>query len=359
MKLKNLRLLNFKNHLDSEWKFNNSINCFVGNNGAGKTNILDAIHYISLTKSYFNSSDSDSINFNSDFFTIKGEFQKEEVYSDIICNVKVGLPKIIRNNNKKYKRFSDHLGSYPVVFISPTDTNLINEQKDTRRKYLDSCISQFSSIYLKNLISHNKTIKQRNTLLKNFYDTNTFDNFTLDTYNQMIITFGKEINLERKKYLSKLVPVFQKYYNKISGGTEKVNIEYQSQLDEGDYLTQLNDSLHKDKFSCRTSVGIHKDDILFTLNNRSIKKHGSQGQQKSFLISLKLSQYEFMKEELSLNPLLLLDDIFDKLDDDRVESLISFVKKGKFNQVFITDTNKERSERILKKTQSDYTIFDI
>ena len=359
MKLKNLRLLNFKNHLDSEWKFNNSINCFVGNNGAGKTNILDAIHYISLTKSYFNSSDSDSINFNSDFFTIKGEFQKEEVYSDIICNVKVGLPKIIKKNNKKYKRFSDHLGSYPVVFISPTDTNLINEQKDTRRKYLDSCISQFSSIYLKNLISHNKTIKQRNTLLKNFYDTNTFDNFTLDTYNQMIITFGKEINLERKKYLSKLVPVFQKYYNEISGGTEKVNIEYQSQLDEGDYLTQLNDSLHKDKFSCRTSVGIHKDDILFTLNNRSIKKHGSQGQQKSFLISLKLSQYEFMKEELSLNPLLLLDDIFDKLDDDRVESLISFVKKGKFNQVFITDTNKERSERILKKTQSDYTIFDI
>ena len=359
MKLKNLRLLNFKNHLDSEWKFNNSINCFVGNNGAGKTNILDAIHYLSLTKSYFNSSDSSSINFNSDFFTIKGEFQKEEVFSDIICNVKDGFPKVIKKNNKKYNRFSEHLGSYPLVFISPTDTNLINEHSDTRRKYLDSGISQFSTIYLKNLISYNKTIKQRNTLLKHFYDTNTFDEFTLDTYNQMIISYGDVIYLERKKYLSKLIPVFQKYYKEISGGKEKVSIEYQSQLDEGDYLSQLDNSVHKDKASCRTSVGIHKDDILFTLENRSIKKHGSQGQQKSFLISLKLSQYEFMKKELNLSPLLLLDDIFDKLDDNRVESLISFVKKGKFNQVFITDTSKERSENILQKTQSDYTIFNI
>ena len=359
MKLKNLRLINFKNHLDSQWEFNNSINCFVGDNGSGKTNILDAIHYLSLTKSYFNSNDSTSINFNSEFFTVKGLFEKQNNFSNIICNVKEGIPKSLKNNDKKYKRFSDHIGGYPVVFISPTDTNLIYESSDTRRRYIDSGISQFNNVYLKNLISYNKTLKQRNGLLKQFAISNTFDSFTLSTYNEILVKYGECIYLERKEYLQKLIPVFQKYYSDISGGKEQVNIEYQSQLGLGKYLPFLESTIIKDRSSTRTSVGVHKDDLVFTLDGHSIKKHGSQGQQKSFLISLKLAQFEFMKEQLNLNPILLLDDVFDKLDDKRVECLVSFVKKGKFNQVFITDTNKERSENILKKTDSDYTIFKI
>ena len=345
--------------MDSQWEFTSSINCFVGDNGAGKTNILDAIHYLSLTKSYFNSNDSTSINFNSEFFTIKGSFKKQDNFSDIVCNVKEGHPKSVKNNDKKYKRFSDHIGNYPVVFISPTDTNLIYDNSDTRRKYLDSAISQFNNMYLKTLISYNKTLKQRNSLLKQFAFSNTFDEFTLSTYNEVLVNYGKIIYLEREKYLSKLNPVFQKYYSEISSGKEEVSIEYQSQLKDNNFIEILESSIMKDRSSTRTSVGIHKDDLLFKLDNHSIKKHGSQGQQKSFLISLKLAQFEFMKEELCLNPILLLDDIFDKLDDKRIECLVSFVKKGKFNQVFITDTNKERSENILKKIDSDYTIFNI
>ena len=359
MKLKNLRLLNFKNHLDSHWEFNNRINCFVGDNGSGKTNILDAIHYLSLTKSYFNSNDSTSINFDSDFFTIKGSFEKKDNFSNIVCNVKVGSNKSLKNNEKKYKRFSDHIGNYPVVFISPTDTNLIYDNSDTRRKYVDSGISQFDSVYLQNLISYNKTLKQRNKLLKQFTTTNTFDPFTLETYDELLIKYGEIIFCEREKYLKKLTPVFQQYYSDISGGNEEVGIEYKSQLNENILSELLKKSLDVDRLQSRTTVGIHKDDLVFTLNNFPIKKHGSQGQQKSFLISLKLAQFEFMKMKLELDPILLLDDIFDKLDDKRVECLISFVKKGIFNQVFITDTNQDRSEGILKKTESDYTIFNI
>ena len=345
--------------MDSYWEFNSRVNCFVGDNGSGKTNILDAIHYLSLTKSYFNSNDSTSINFNSDFFTIKGSFVKKENLSDIVCNVKDGSSKSFKNNEKKYKRFSDHIGNYPIVFISPTDTNLIYDNSDTRRKYVDSGISQYNSVYLQNLISYNKTLKQRNKLLKNFLKTNTFDSFTLETYDELLIKYGEVIFYEREKYLQKLIPVFQQYYSEISGGNEEVGIEYKSQLGESVFLELLKNSLDIDRVSSRTNVGIHKDDLVFTLNNYPIKKHGSQGQQKSFLISLKLAQFEFMKMKLGLDPILLLDDIFDKLDDKRVECLVSFVKKEKFNQVFITDTNKDRSEDILMKTESDYTIFNI
>ena len=218
MKLKNLRLLNFKNHLDSSWEFNDRVNCFVGDNGSGKTNILDAIYYLSLTKSYFNSSDSTSINFNSEYFTIKGSFVRENNFSNIVCNVKDGFPKSVKNNDKKYKRFSDHIGNYPVVFVSPTDTSLITEHSDSRRKYLDSGISQCNNFYLKTLISYNKTIKQRNELLKHFLLSNTFDKITLSTYNELLIKHGSIIFSERKKYLEKFVPVFQKYYTEISSG---------------------------------------------------------------------------------------------------------------------------------------------
>ena len=359
MKLKKIQLINFKNHANTVWEFNNNINCFIGDNGAGKTNILDAIHYLSLTKSYFNSDDSSGIKFNEKYFTIKGCFEKNNLISNIICNLQEGSPKSIKNNNKKYKRFSDHIGIYPIVFISPTDTNLINDGSNIRRKYIDSGISQFNNVYLKTLISYNKTLKQRNGLLKSFYKTNTFDNETLSTYNEILVKFGIKIYQERNRYLNNLIPVFQKYYSKLSNDKEVVSIEYHSQLNNEDFLELLSLNLEKDRHSTFTSVGPHKDDLFFTLNEHSIKKHGSQGQQKSFLIALKLAQFEFVQRNIELSPLILLDDIFDKLDNTRVEKLVSFIKEGVFKQVFITDTNKKRSEEILSKTNVNFTIFNL
>tara|TARA_B100000902_G_scaffold398712_1_gene466527 strand:- start:1075 stop:2154 length:1080 start_codon:yes stop_codon:yes gene_type:complete len=359
LKLRNLRLINFKNHKNSSWEFINNINCFVGNNGCGKTNILDAIHYLSFSKSYFNSQDPYSVNFDSDFFTIKGGFEKQDMISEIICNFSTNSGKSLKINDKKYKRFSDHIGSFPVILISPTDTNLIIEGGDTRRRYINSGISQFNDNYLKDLILYRKALKNRNVLLRKFKDNQLFDNSTLSIYDNILSTHAISIFNERNNYLEKLMPVFQKYYNLISENKELVGIEYVSSIKNNNFLEQLKESIRLDRISCRTSVGIHKDDLVFTLNGYPIKRHGSQGQQKSFLISLKLAQFEFIKQRLNICPILLLDDIFDKLDDSRVESLVSLVKNGLFEQVFITDTNFDRSNSILRKTDLKYSVFKL
>ena len=359
MYLKELSLFQFKNHSESSFQFNENINCFVGNNGVGKTNILDAIHYLSLTKSYFNHIDSNNILFDHDFFMIKGIFNNNDSNDEILCNYSLNSGKILKKNQKKYKRFSDHIGSYPIIIISPTDSNLITEGSDTRRKYLDSSISQFHQTYLKNLINYNKVLKQRNSLLKQFAERNYFDPISLENYNNNLIKYGNEIYSLRKDFIEELTPVFNRYYKEISSNNENVSLEYKSQLNDNSFSSLLEQALEKDKLSFHTSVGIHKDDIIFNMNNYSVKKIGSQGQQKSFLISLKLAQFDFITTKLGFKPILLLDDIFDKLDDNRVEQLISFTSKGLFSQVFITDTHKQRSKEILEKTGIDYEIFNI
>ena len=359
MNLKNIHLLNFKSHNNSKWEFINNVNCFVGDNGVGKTNVLDAIHYLSLTKSYFNSSDVDNIKFNSDYFTIKGTFKKDDILSNIVCNVKQGSNKTLTNNNKRYKRLSDHIGRFPVIFMSPTDINLINQGSDIRRRYVDKGVSQFNDSYLKNIIYYNKLLKQRNAFLKNYKRTNTLDKVSLEAINESIVYKNKAIHKERKEYINNLIPIFQKHYSNISRNTEEVDIQYKSHVNHGNFLQLLNNNLVKDKETGFTNIGIHKDDLVFNLNGHPIKKHGSQGQQKSFLIALKLSQFEFIKKHKNLQPIILLDDIFDKLDNHRINHLISFIKKRVFNQVFITDTNKERSEKILERIDAKYSIFNI
>ena len=359
MELKTLQLNQFKNHRQSSFTFSKQVNCFVGDNGAGKTNILDAIHYLCQTKSYFNHIDAQNIQFGADYFMLKGVFIKGETTDEIQCNVKAGDGKILKCNRKKYKRFSDHIGKFPIVIISPTDTNLILEGSEVRRKYMDSSIAQYKQSYLKTLINYNKTLKQRNGLLKQFSDRGYFDDITLDIYDKQLIELGAIIYEERIDFLQALTPVFAKYYSAISGSKEKVALLYKSQLNEGKIETLLRASLLKDRASNHTGVGIHKDDVLFEMNEHSIKKIGSQGQQKSFLIALKLAQFDFIKEQLGFKPILLLDDIFDKLDDNRVLQLISFVNKGFFGQVFITDTHAERSEEILTKANIPYSIFAI
>ena len=359
MFLKNLQLYQFKNHGESKFIFTKPVNCFVGNNGAGKTNILDAIHYLSQTKSYFNHIDSQNIQFKEDYFMLKGTFYKNGSTSEIQCNLKEGEAKKVQKNNKKYNRFSEHIGQFPIIIISPTDTNLILEDSDVRRKYLDSSIAQFKQSYLQVLIQYNKTLKQRNALLKQFNEKGYYDAITLDIYDKQLIEHGNIIHRERKDFLKKLRPVFNKYYSEISEGNEIVDLEYRSQLNNHDFKTLLIQSNPKDRISKRTQIGTHKDDIIFKMNDYSIKKIGSQGQQKSFLIALKLAQFEFIKKELGFKPILLLDDIFDKLDDHRILKLISFVDKNVFGQVFITDTHVERSSAILSKSGITYSIYTI
>jgi len=357
--LKNLQLHQFKNHTESQFTFTEKVICFVGDNGAGKTNILDAIHYLSQTKSYFNHIDAQNIQFDENYFMLKGVFNKDEYDAEIQCNLKEGEGKSIKNNKKKYKRFSEHIGQFPIVIISPTDTNLIMEGSDVRRKYLDSSIAQYKQSYLQLLIQHNKTLKQRNSLLKQFSDRNYFDEITLDIYDQQMIELGSSIHKERTNFLKELTPVFNNYYTDISESKEEVNLNFKSQLSGRDYGKILKESLVKDRASNYSQCGIHKDDILFEMNGHPIKKIGSQGQQKSFLIALKLAQFEFIKNKIGFKPILLLDDIFDKLDDRRVLKLIGFVNKNVFGQVFITDTHKQRSEAILTKANIPYTIFVI
>ena len=357
--LQKLTLTNFKNHTESNFKFTERINCFVGDNGSGKTNILDAIHYLSLSKSYFNKLDAQNIKFQENFFILKGVFVKDDEQSDIQCGLQKGEGKVLKCNGKKYKRFSDHIGSFPVVVISPTDSNIILDGSDVRRRYIDSSIAQYNKQYLKNLIDYNKALKQRNALLKSFAERKYFNKITLETFDNQLIKFGTVIFKERKHFLERLIIVFKKHYEHIANESEKVSIKYNSQLNEQTFAISLQKSLEKDKISQYTNIGIHKDDIIFEMNEHAIKKIGSQGQQKSFLIALKLAQFDFMEKQIGFKPILLLDDIFDKLDDKRVEKIIAFVDNNFFGQVFITDTHKERTEEILQRSEVEFNLYNL
>ena len=363
MILRKLSLTNFKNHPEKSFEFSPQINCFVGNNGVGKTNILDALHYLSVGKSFLGNSDFQNIysseNEDSDFFSIESEIQNEEKEDTIKILLPKEAKKIIKKNDKTYDRIADHIGYLPSVMISPYDSNLISDSGESRRKFLDAMISQTDHDYLFNLIQYQKTLHQRNALLKYFAKNRTFDKDSLDIYNEPISKFGTVIFEKRKDFVEKLNPVVQHFYEIISGGNEKVSVIYSSHLFEESLENLLAENLEKDRVLTYTSKGIHKDDLLFEMNGNSLKKFGSQGQQKSFLISLKLAQIKRIKELTGKNPILLLDDIFDKLDDNRVSQLISLINQEKFGQMFITDTHRERTESVVKRINEESKIFEI
>lgn len=359
MIIQKLSLTNFKNHSRKTFDFSPQINCFVGNNGAGKTNILDALHYLSVGKSFLGNSDIFSIKNGTDFFSLEAEISMPEK-EDIL---KIILPlegkKLIKKNEKTYERLSEHIGYLPIVIISPYDSNLISDASEARRKFLDSMISQTDSSYLFNLIQYQKTLQQRNALLKNFAKNRFFESESLEIYNEPLVKFGQEIYQKRNAFLDHLSPFVQNYYELISGGKEKIKIKYQSHLAETDFETILNQNLEKDRLLTYTSRGVHKDDLIFEMNEQLLKKSGSQGQQKSFLIALKLAQRARIKKLTNKTPVLLLDDIFDKLDDLRVSHLINLVNQEDFGQIFITDTSKERTEFVVKKINEESKIFEI
>lgn len=357
MILKSLSLLNYKNFDSKSFTFNTKINCIVGNNGIGKTNVLDAIYHLSFGKSYFNPIASQNIKHNEPFFVINGDYDKDEKTEKIAVSLKRGQKKVIKRNGKSYEKFSEHIGFLPLVIISPADRDLIIEGSTTRRKFIDNVISQSDKNYLNHLISYNKTLAQRNALLKYFALNHTFNKDTLEVYNNQLADYGSRIFEKRDLFLKAFIPIFKSRYEAISNGNETVELEYSSHLFEDDLNQLLNASLNKDRALQYTSVGIHKDDLNFNIEGHPVKKFGSQGQQKSYLIALKLAQFDFIKIQSGVNPILLLDDIFDKLDEQRVAQIIKLVDDENFGQLFISDTHAERTESAVKQVHQSYEIF--
>ncbi|MCL1668530.1 DNA replication and repair protein RecF [Elizabethkingia ursingii] len=359
MLIQSIRLNNFKNHTFRQFDFSPQINCFVGNNGVGKTNILDALYYLSVGKSFLGNTDQNNILQGEEFFNIEAVVADGEKENIIKVQQPLNSKKIIKKNDKSYERLADHIGFLPSVIISPYDNNLISDSGEARRRFLDGMISQTDTEYLFHIIQYQKTIQQRNALLKAFQRNRYFDADSLDIYQHHLIKSGNIIHEKRKTFNEKFSPIVQKFYQLISDGKEDIEINYQSDLSDQDFEAILVQNLEKDRILTYTSRGTHKDDLIFLMRQFPLKKTGSQGQQKTFLISLKLAQMQMIKDITGKSPILLLDDIFDKLDDNRVGQLIALVNKENFGQIFITDTHKDRTQSIVQRINEESRIFEL
>ncbi len=359
MIIKKLRLHNFKNFKDRGFEFALGINALTGNNGVGKTNVLDAIYMLAFGKSYFHLTLSQIIHHGEDSFSIKGFFQNKNTEENILLKYKSGEKKQLIRNNKAYDKLSDHIGLIPVVMISPYDRDLISESGEVRRKFVDKSISQFDKEYLADLTAYYKILSQRNRLLKYFALNNTFDDSTLEVYSDQLAALGQKIYEKRKVFLKKFIPFLKEKYAWLSSQSEDVDIQYQTGLDKKNLKDLLKESLDRDRLLQHTTQGIHRDDFVFLINGYPIKKFGSQGQQKSFLIALKLAEYEMLKKEKNRSPILLFDDIFDKLDPVRVSRIVKWVEDKTFGQVFISDTHPDRIRELLAPLQQETKIFNL
>ena len=359
MHLRKLSLVNFKNYNEAELDLDSGVNAFVGGNGEGKTNLLDAIHYLSLCKSYFNPVDSQNIRHENEFFFVQGIFELNANEENIICSLKRGQKKVFKRNQKEYERLSGHIGLLPVVMISPTDSNLITGGSEERRRFTDSIISQFDGKYLDELIAYSNVLVQRNAYLKQSARSGVFENDIVQVWDMQLVRSGTVIHRIRKKFLEEIVPVFNEYYAYISAGKESVGVQYDSHLNLHDFSLALEESQSRDKILQYTSVGPHKDDLIFSINGFPVKRFASQGQQKSFLIALKLAQFEFVSRMKNMKPVLLLDDIFDKLDDERVGKLMDLVSRHNFGQIFITDTHPVRLVSIFREMNVPIRVIPV
>ncbi|HAM98268.1 MAG TPA: DNA replication and repair protein RecF [Marinilabiliales bacterium] len=359
MYLEKLTLLNFKNYPELEVQFSSKINCFTGNNGVGKTNILDAIYYLSFCKSFLVSSDLLNVKHHEKLFVINGSYQIADSVDDIHCGFEQGRGKRFKRNKKDYERLADHIGLIPLVLISPYDINLIIGGSEERRKFMDGIISQFDRQYLFDLQRYNRVLLQRNYLLKQFGKTRSIDEEVLSLYDAELAETSSYIFQKRTQFVTDIKPIFQKYFTHITSGKEEVSLGYQSSLIENDLLTLLSEARKNDLSALYTTEGIHKDELNLLLGEHPIRKLGSQGQQKSYLVALKLAQFEYIQIQCGFKPILLLDDVFDKLDSQRVEQIIKLVAQHSFGQIFITDTNPARIGNVLRQIDGEYFHFHV
>jgi DNA replication and repair protein RecF len=358
MYIEKLTLINFKNFEEVTIPLHSKVNCFVGNNGVGKTNLLDAIYYLCMTKSYFQASENFSIRHDKEFMTIQALFNLNGSSDEIYCALKKGNRKQFRKNKKEYQKLSDHIGNYPVVMVSPSDSSLITEGSEERRKYLNSVISQFDRNYLEDVIHYNNILVQRNRLLKDIIRIPQGQEL-LEVYNNQLIPIGQSIFEKRKNILQELTPVFLEFYDAISNGLEPVGLKYVSQLENASFQALLQESTQNDIRLQTTTTGIHKDDLELIMNDNLIRKIGSQGQQKTFLVALKMAQFRFIKKIKNITPLLLLDDIFDKFDVNRVKQILHLVSDENFGQIFITHTNESRMRELLSDFPDNFNLFRV
>lgn len=358
MILGKLYILNYKNIEQADLTFSPNVNCFIGQNGMGKTNVLDAIFFLSFCKSANNPIDSQVIRHDQEFSVIQGFYRTDDdVAEEIYCGLKRRQKKHFRRNKKEYSRLADHIGLIPLVMVTPSDADLINGGSEERRRFMDLVISQYDRPYLDSLIKYNKALMQRNALLKM---DSPVDDELMSVWEEMMAVNGEFIYQKRLAFIEEFIPTFQSYYSYISQDREPVALSYQSHASEGNLLDILKQHREKDRIMGFSLKGIHRDDLIMKLGDYPIKKEASQGQNKTFLIALKLSQFDFLKRTGSrTTPLLLLDDIFDKLDASRVEKIVELVSGDSFGQIFITDTNRDHLDKILKRTRKNYKIFHV
>ena len=359
MHLSNFKLSNFKTYADLDVDFCSNVNCLVGNNGVGKTNLLDAIYYLSFTKSYFNAVDSQNVRHGETFFAIHGTYHFDADTVPVSCILQQGQPKQLRWNKKACKTLSEHIGRIPLVIISPNDQILIHGGSDQRRKFVDGVISQTDKGYLDHLLQYQKAVEQRNHLLKQFYEDRAWDEASIAIWDEQLVRHGQVMYDARRLFLQEFLPLFNEYYSWISGEAEQAAMNYESQADTP-LAQQLAGARQADKYALYTTVGPHRDDFALSIGEFSVKRQGSQGQQKTFLLALKLAQFEYIYRRCGLKPILLLDDVFDKLDMLRVTQLVHLVGSDRFGQVFLTDTQPGRIENIFSEIpQVEHRIFQV
>jgi DNA replication and repair protein RecF len=358
MRLEKLQLLNFKNYEEVNLNFPYRINVLVGKNGSGKTNLLDAIFYLSFTKSAFSTADQQCILLGKNFFVVKGEFSHGDRRNEISSSVQTGAKKVFREGLYDYQRLAEHIGKYPVILIAPDDVDLIKEGGESRRKFFDSIISQLDGKYLENLLGYNHILKQRNGYLRMASDSGTVDWVAIESYDHALVKYGMQIFERRSEFIREFIPFFKKFYKFIVDEEELADMEYTSELKEKDFYEGLVSARQKDLGMQRTTFGIHRDDFQFVLKGGELKRFGSQGQQKSFVIALKLAQFEIVEKSKGTKPILLLDDIFDKLDDLRIAKLLALIKTD-LGQLFITDARPDRTKGLLDQIHVEAFIFTI
>ena len=357
MILKRISILNYKNLEQVELSFSPKLNCFFGQNGMGKTNLLDAVYFLSFCKSAGNPIDSQNICHDADFFVIQGFYEAADgTPEEIYCGMKRRQKKQFKRNKKEYTRLSDHIGFLPLVMVSPADSELIAGGSDERRRFMDVVISQYDKEYLDALIRYNKALVQRNTLLKS---EQPVEEELFLVWEEMMAQAGEVVFRKREAFIQEFIPIFQSFYSFISQDKERVGLTYDSHARNASLLEVLKESRVRDQIMGYSLHGVHKDELNMLLGDFPIKREGSQGQNKTYLVALKLAQFDFLKRTGTTVPLLLLDDIFDKLDASRVEQIIKLVAGDNFGQIFITDTNREHLDRILHKVGSDYKMFRV